>query len=217
MTKGNLKLQNDVAEELAFDPAVDATNIGVTVKDSVVTLTGTVRTFPEKRAAERAVKRVAGVHGIAEELKIEAPSAFHVTDAELAQAAVNALKWNITVPKEKVTVKVEEGWLTLEGVVDWQYQKDAAHRAVEHLAGLVGVTDAIAVMPKPFAGDVKAKIREAFDRAAEIDADKVEVEITDGTVTLRGKVHSWTEHDEATYAAYAVPGVNLVKNQTQVV
>lgn len=217
MTKTNLELQADVIEELAFDPKIDATNMGVTAKGGIVTLTGTVHTFAEKVAAERAVKRVAGVQGIAEELKVEPPSMYHLSDAQLAKAAINAFTHNVAVPKDKVTVKAEHGWLTLEGQVDWQFEKDAAYRAVQFLPSLIGVSNAITLKPAEVGGDVKGKIREAFVRAAEIDASKLEVDVSDGTVTLHGQVHSWTEHEQATHAAYCVPGVRFVRNKTTVV
>ena len=134
----------------------------------------------------------------------------------IARAAVVALDWDVTVPKNKVTAKVENGWLTLEGELDWQYQKDAARRAVEHLVGIRGVTNSVIVKPAVFVGDVKAKIRQAFERSADIDASRVQVDVMDGRVTLRGDVHSWIEHDQATYAAYSVPGVKYVDNQTHV-
>lgn len=216
MTKTNLELQDDVIEELAFDPQLAAANIGVTAKEGVVTLSGTVRTFAEKLAAEKAVKRISGVHGIAEELKIEPPSIYHLNDTELAKAAINALDFNVAVPKCTVSVTVENGWLTLEGLVDWQFEKDAACRAVQYLPGVIGVSDAIQLKPAASVGDVKTQIRDAFERAADIDAGKVEVELSDGTVTLNGKVRSWSEHEEATHAAYRVSGVKLVKNQTKV-
>lgn len=217
MTKTNHQLQKDVIDELTFDPAVDASNVGVTAKEGVVTLTGTVQSYPDKLAAERAVKRVAGVHGIAEEMKIEIPSTFHRTDAEIAKAALAALASDITVPYGKITAKVENGWLTLEGEVAWQYQRDAAKRVVEHLFALRGVTNGITVAPIIAQADVKTKIRNAFERAAEIDANKVQVEIAGTTVTLRGNVHSWIEHDDASYAAFSVPGVRTVLNETHVV
>lgn len=216
MTKSDLNLQSDVIDELSFDPTVDATNIAVIAKDGVVTLSGTVKSHPEKFAAEHAAKRVAGVHGIAEELKVEIPSLHRRNDADIAKAALSALDWSVNVPKNKVTVKVENGWLTLEGELDWRYQQDAAQRAIEHLIGLRGVSNLIAVKPAVSSGDVMAKIRKAFERAAEVDADRVRVEMNDGIVTLRGSVHSWNEHDEATHAAYSVAGVKSVKNLTSV-
>lgn len=217
MNKSDPQLQSEVLDELAFDPTVDATDIGVVAKDGVVTLTGTVKSYPEKLAAERAVKRVAGVHGIAEELQIDVPAPYHRSDADIARAAVAALGWDVTVPTNKVQAKVESGWLTLEGEVDRQYQKEAARRAVEHLVGLRGVTNSIAVKAAVAAGNVKTEIRRAFERAAEIDANRVQVDVADGTVTLRGDVHSWTERDEAATAAYAVAGVKYVNNQTHVI
>ena len=217
MIKSDSSLQADVIEELTFDPAVEDTNIGVTAKDGVVTLSGTVRSYPEKIAAEQAAKRVAGVRGIAEELKIEISTLLHRSDADIARAALTALDWNVTVPKSKVTAKVENGWLTLEGQVDWSFQRDAARRAVEHIIGVHGVTNAVTVKPLVSAVDVKTKVRQAFERYAEVDASKVQVQVENDTVTLRGDVHSWNEHDEASYAAAAVPGVHSVHNYTRVV
>lgn len=217
MLKSDSSLQGDVIDELSFDPAVDETNIGVTAKDGVVMLTGTVRSYPEKIAAEQAAKRVAGVRGIAEELKIEISTLLHRSDADIARAVLAALDWNVTVPKSKVTAKVENGWLTLEGQVDWHFQRDAARRAVEHIIGVHGVTNAVTVKPLVSAVDVKTKVRQAFERYAEVDASKVQVQVENDTVTLRGDVHSWNEHDEATYAAAAVPGVHVVHNYTHVV
>lgn len=217
MTKSDSRLRDDVIDELAFDPTVEASDIGVTARDGVVSLTGTVRNYPEKQAAKRAAKRVAGVRGIADELKISIPSPQHRSDADLARAALVALDWDVAVPKGKITAAVEDAWLTLEGEVDTSYQKDAAARAVANLIGLRGVTNAVTVKAAVLSGDVRTKIRQAFERNAEIDANKVQVEIMDGAVTLRGNVHSWTEHDEAAYAALSVPGVRVVNNQTQVV
>lgn len=216
MTKSDPILQSDVMDELAFDPTVDATNITVTAKDGVVTLAGTVNSYAEKTAAEQAAKRVAGVHGIAEELKIEIPSLHQRNDADIARAAITAIDWSVNVPRNTVTVKVENGWLTLDGEVDWQYQKESAVRAVEHLNGIRGVSNLIVVKAAATPGDVTAKIRKAFERAAEVDANRVRVEMRDGIVTLRGTVHSWNEHDEAAHAAFSVAGVRAVENLTSV-
>jgi len=217
MSKTDAQLQSDVIDELAFDPMVDASTIGVTAKGGVISLTGTVRNFPEKYAAEHATKRVGGVHGIAEELKVEIPTAFHRSDADIARAALLALQADISVPKDAVTVKVENGWLTLEGVLDWNYQREAAKRAVNYLIGLKGVSNVISIKPMVSSIDVKSKIRQAFERNAGIDANKVQVTLVGDTVTLKGDVRSWSEHDDATYAASSVPGVTSVHNYTHVV
>lgn len=216
MSKTDSELQSDVIEELAFEPMLDATTIGISAKGGVITLNGTVRNYPEKRAAEQAAKRVGGVHGIAEELKVEIPSLFHRSDTDIARAALVALESDISVPKNKVMVKVENGWLTIDGVLDWHYQREAANRAVNHLIGLKGVSNLITVKPLVSSVDVKAKIRQAFERNAGIDANKVQVTLLGDTVTLNGDVRSWSEYDEATNAASSVPGVTFVHNYTHV-
>ena len=217
MAKTDSQLQSDVIDELAFDPMVDDSTIGVTAKNGVITLTGTVRSYPEKYAVEHAAKRVGGVYGIAEELKVEIPSLLHRSDADIVRSALVALDSDISVPKNKVTAKVENGWLTLEGMLDWNFQRDAAKRAVAHLIGLNGISNLITVKPMVSSVDVKAKIRQAFERNAGIDANKVQVALVGDTVTLNGNVRSWSEHDEATYAAASVPGVTSVHNYTHVV
>ena len=214
--KTDLGLQEDVAEELAFDPSVDNGNIGVAAKDGVVTLTGKVPSFADKVAAEKAAKRVSGVKAIAQDIEVELPAFHERDDAEIAAAALNVLDWEVTVPKDTVTVRVERGWLTLEGRVNWQFVRQNAERAVRHLIGVVGVTNHITVAPQVAAADVTEKIRKTFERSAEIDAQRVTAETRGTTVTLRGTVHSWTEHDDATRAAYSVPGVTKVENDTLV-
>ena len=214
--KTDLTLQEDVAEELAFDPSVDNGNIGVAAKDGVVTLTGKVPTFADKVAAEKAAKRVSGVKAIAQDIEVELPAFHKRDDAEIAAAALNVLAWEVTVPKDAVTVRVEQGWLTLEGRVNWEFVRRNADRAVRHLLGVVGVTNLITVTPQVAVADVTAKIRKTFERSAEIDAQRVTAETHGSTVTLRGTVHSWTEHDDAARAAYSVPGVTKVENDTLV-
>lgn len=214
--KNDLRLQEDVAEELAFDPSVDAGKIGVAAKDGVVTLSGKVPSFADKVAAEKAAKRVSGVKAIAEDIQVELPVFHQRDDAEIAAAALNMLAWEVTVPKDAVTVRAERGWLTLEGLVSWQFVRQNAERAVRHLIGVVGVTNLITVAPRVTAADVTEKIRKTFERSAEIDAKRVTAETSGSTVTLRGVVHSWTEHDDASRAAYSVPGVTKVENDTLV-
>jgi len=214
--KPDLTLQEDVAEELAFDPSVDAAAIGVAAKDGVVTLTGKVPSFSDKFAAEKAAKRVAGVRGIAPEIEVVLPAFRRRDDADIAAAALNVLQWNDTIPRDAITIKVEQGWLTLEGHVEWQFQKENAERAVRHLIGVRGVFNAITVTPRVKSIDVENKIRKTFERSADIDASRVYAETHDGTVTLRGAVRTWSERDDASRAAYAVPGVSTVENLTAV-
>lgn len=212
LKKTNSDLHKDVLDELAFDPIIDERNIGIAVKDGAVTLTGTVPSYMQKLAAERAVKRVRGVHGIVEELKVDLPTLHRRGDADLVTTAMDALKWNLSIPKDTVIVKVEAGWMTLTGTVDWQYQREAARRAVGSLAGILGVSNEIVLRERATSADVKAQIRESFRRNADIDASHIAVESSGGTVTLRGPVHSWNEHDFAASAAYSIPGVIYVKN-----
>ena len=212
MFKSDTDLHEDVLEELAFDPSIDERKIGIGVKDGVVTLSGTVPSYAQKLEAERIVKRISGVHGIVEQLKIDLPSMHRRNDADLATAAVDALRWNASVPKDAVFVKVENGWITLSGTVDWQYQREAARLAIASLVGVAGITNSLELRGRVSVGDIKTEIKKSFVRHSESDAEGIAVETHDGTVTLRGPVHSWMERDDATLAAYSVPGVTNVKN-----
>lgn len=206
----DLNLKHDVEAELEWDPEVDARKIGVEAVGGVVTLVGHVHSYHEKWNAENVAKRVHGVKAIANDLEVQLAFEDHRDDSDIAQSAVSALEWNFAIPRDRVRVVVAKGYLTLEGEVEWQFQKNAALDSVRHLRGVRGVSNQITLKPHVYAGDVKAKIEAALKRSAEIDSKQVTVETTDGSVTLRGKVHSWMERQDVVNAAWSAPGVKNV-------
>ena len=206
-------LKQHVQSALDWEPSLDASDIGVSVDEAVVTLRGNVASYAEKMTAERVVLRVYGVKAVADDLVVHLVSGFERTDTEIAQAAVAALKWTTMVPNDRVTVTVTNGWLALNGTLDWQYQKDAAARTVRDLTGVKGVTNHITVQPRVKTIDVRDKIEAAFKRSAEIDARRINVTATEGKVILSGNVHSWAERQEAERAAWAAPGVTQVEDR----
>jgi osmotically-inducible protein OsmY len=212
----DLQLVSDVTEELKWEPSVKAKEIGVAVRESVVTLSGNVDTFGQKFAAERAAERVTGVRAVADELKVKLPNANERTDTELALAVVHAFKWDVEVPDDQIKCKVVNGWLTLEGSVEWYFQKAAAERDVRFLMGVKGVMNLIDVKPKASASDVMTHIEKALKRTAELDAKKVRVDARGGKVTLRGSVRSWAERQEAERAAWATSGVTEVVDKIEI-
>jgi osmotically-inducible protein OsmY len=207
------EIRKNVEAELSFEPSINASEIGVAVKDGIVTLTGRVDSYWEKIAAEEAAARVAGVKAVANELEIRLPFSSERTDEDIARAAVNRLEWTITVPKDRIKVKVSKGWVTLEGEVEWQFQKNAAAEAVRNLVGIKGVINHIVVKERPSTAEVKAKIEEALKRSAEVDASHITVETEGDKVILKGTVRSWFEREEAERAAWRAPGVRKVDNR----
>ncbi len=213
--KTDMQLQKDVMDEIKWEPSTTAAQVGVTASNGVVTLTGTVATYAEKWAIERAAQRVEGVQGLAEEITIK-PFGIHVkSDTEIAEAALNSLKWHVWVPKD-IQITVAQGWVTLKGNVNWEYQRTAAYDAVCFMSGVKGVSNEITLKPSAQPAGIKSAIEKALVRNAEIDAGTVKVTADGGAVTLSGSVRSWNEKDQASSAAWNAPGVNSVRNDIEV-
>ena len=212
--KTDKQVQQDVIAELGWEPSVNATHIGVEVSNGVVTLAGHVGSYAEKFNAERATQRVAGVKALAVEMDVKFAGAKR-TDADIAQSVESVLQWATYFPSDSIKVKVEGGWITLSGDVEWDYQRQSAIDAVRHLSGVTGVSNLIAIKPSVSSTLVKSDIEAALKRRARTDAQKISVEVHGSDVTLTGAVHSWSERDLARNSAWSSPGVsNVVDKMT---
>lgn len=214
--KTDAQLKKDVEAELDWDPAIQAARVGVVVQDGVVTLTGHLGTFAEKAAAERAVKRVAGVRGMAVELDVKLEPHHQLSDAEIASAVQAAFKWHAAIPEDRIHFSVEKGWVTLTGAVDWDFQRHNAEAAVRPLTGVQGVVDKIHLRVREAPDYVVHRIHDALARYADDEATHIEVLVENGTATLRGTVNSWAEHGIVQHAAWSAPGIQRVFNELKV-
>ena len=210
------EIKRDVEDEIRWNPDIDATDIAVTVKSAVVTLTGFVHSYSDKLQAEADAKRVAGVAGVANDIEVRLPSSDVRPDPEIARDVVTELRVQLPLSANKIKAVVKGGWVTLEGEVEWHYQRERAERAVRHVKGVLGVSDLIKLKPSVSPADIKRKIEEAFKRNAEIDANSIQVKSSDGEVVLEGTVRSWAERQEAERVAWAAPGVKKVEDHIRV-
>lgn len=211
--RSDSEMERDVREELKWDPDLDAEDIAISVKDGVVTLAGFTRSYSDRLEAEQAAKRVAGVHAVANDIEVRLPSIDQRPDPDIARDAIASLKAQLPISHEKIKAIVKNGWLTLEGTVEWQYQKTTAENAVRKVKGVKGVTNVISVKPRVEPTDIQRRIQEAFKRNAEVDADRITVETHGSEVILKGTVRSWIEREEAERVAWSAPGITRVDDR----
>lgn len=214
--KTDTEIQKDVMNELDWEPFFKASDIGVAVKNGVVTLSGTVDSYLKKTTAEKAAKRVAGVKAVAEDIEVKYPSDSVKNDTEIAQAILNALKWNSAITEDKIKVKVEDGVVTLDGQLEWEFQRGVVVSEIESLWGVKRIINNISIKNVVPLADLKQKIRSAFERSATVDAEKIRIETSGNKVTLKGDVRSWKERTDAEMAVWSAPGVYQVDNQLSV-
>jgi osmotically-inducible protein OsmY len=215
-TMSDIALRQNILSELEFEPSLDAVNIGVAVKDGIVTLTGHVASYAERAIAEQVVGRIKSVRAIAQEIEVRLASNKKTADDQIAKRALKIIAWDTTIPNDKIRLKVENGWVTLSGDVEWNFHKKAAEESVRKLSGVFGVTNLITVRPRANISDVQHRIEEALKRSAEIDAGRIRITVADGKVTLLGKVHAWHERGVAERAAWSAPGVTAVEDRIQI-
>lgn len=214
--QSNKHLRQRILDELDWEPSIDASDIGLAVKDGIVTLSGHLPSYAQKRKAEQLVLRLAGVKGVADELDVHLPSADKQSDTELAKSAIEAIDRNIQIPTEAVKVRVDDGWLTLKGTVDWNYQRKRAERAVRYLRGVKGVSSLLEVKERATPNDLRQRIKHALERRIDEEASRISLKIDGDKVTLNGTVPSWVDHDDIEDAVWAAPGVSSVENNLKV-
>jgi osmotically-inducible protein OsmY len=211
--RSDSEIERDVREELKWDPDLNADDIAVSVKNGVVTLAGFVPSYADKFEAEAAAKRVAGILAVANDIEVRLPAIDQRPDPDIARDAVAALKAELPISYDRIKVIVKDGWITLEGAVEWQYQKTTAGNAVRRVKGVKGVTNVVAVKPKVEPSELQRKIMEAFKRNAEVDANRITVEANGSEVILKGTVRSWIEREEAERVAWSAPGITKVEDR----
>ncbi len=214
--KTDSEIQKDVMEELKWEPFLNATEIGVAVKNGAVTLSGTVDSYLKKTTAEKAAKRVAGVKAVVEDIEVKYSTDIARNDTEVAQAVLNALKWHSAINEEKIKVKVENGIVTLDGEVDWDFQRNSVILQIENLIGIKKIVNNITVKSGVVPSELKRKISDAFHRSATVDAENIKVDVSGNTIILEGKVRSWAEKNDAEKAVWSSPGITKVKNKLEI-